>query len=65
MTSHLTRPCRVCGASGRVPRARRRLPNGEPDRFDTIDWPEITCGVCFGSGQVPLDPQSIREPAGF
>ena len=67
MTSHLTEPCKTCDGAGRVPRPRRKLPNGEPDRFDTIDWPEVVCETCTGSGRVPLDPQSIKEntPAGF
>jgi DnaJ-class molecular chaperone len=63
VSSHLTEPCKTCDGSGRVPRPRRRLPNGEPDRFDTVEWPETICDACSGSGQVPLAPQSIRERA--
>ncbi|MBV8777968.1 MAG: hypothetical protein JO032_20105 [Alphaproteobacteria bacterium] len=61
MASHLTETCKTCSGSGRVARPRRHLPNGEPDRFDTIEWPEIICDACGGSGQVPVEPQTIRE----
>jgi RecJ-like exonuclease len=63
VTSHLTEPCNICDGSGKVPRARRRLPNGEPDRLDTIDWPEVICDTCNGSGQVAIQPGSIQERA--
>jgi DnaJ-class molecular chaperone len=61
VASHLTETCKTCDGSGRVPRPRRCLPNGEPDRFDTVEWPEVVCDTCAGSGQVSLDPHSIRE----
>lgn len=63
MTSHLRGPCKTCDGSGKVPRPRRRLPNGEPDRFDTIDWPEAVCEACGGCGEQPVAPQSIQERA--
>jgi len=63
VATHLTEPCKTCDGSGRVARPRRRLPNGEPDRFDNIEWPEMICETCCGSGQVPVEPQSIRERA--
>lgn len=61
MASHLTEPCKTCDGTGRIARARRRLPNGEPDRLDTIEWPEVICDLCNGSGQVPVAPGSIKE----
>ncbi|HTZ38338.1 MAG TPA: hypothetical protein VMB84_20100 [Stellaceae bacterium] len=63
MASHLTERCKTCDGTGRVPRPRRRLPNGEPDRFDTIDWPEMICDTCAGTGEIEVATGSIREPA--
>lgn len=58
--SHLAQPCSTCGGNGVVPRERRRLPNGEMDTFDTLDWPHVTCDVCAGSGQVLVDPATVN-----
>lgn len=55
LTTTLMKPCEVCKGEGVVPRDPRRLPNGEPDKFDTIDWPMVVCSTCSGSGEVP-DP---------
>ena len=35
-------PCTACGGTGTVPRQRRRLPNGELDKFDTLDCVSLT-----------------------
>ena len=59
----LMEPCKVCNGTGKVPRPRRRLPNGEPDRLDTIDWPEVICGTCHGSGETAVELASIQETA--
>jgi DnaJ-class molecular chaperone len=61
MHSHLTEPCKTCDGAGLVPRARRRLPNGEPDQLDAIEWPQVICETCNGSGRVPLDHSTIAE----
>jgi RecJ-like exonuclease len=54
-------PCKICSGTGKVPRVRRRLPNGEPDRFDTIDWPEVICDVCQGSGETAVELASLEK----
>jgi len=64
MHPKLTDPCKTCDGTGRVARARRRLPNGEIDQLDTIEWPEVICETCCGSGRVPADLKSIPEKAG-
>lgn len=61
MQRHLTEPCKTCDGTGLVPRARRQLPNGEPDQLDTIEWPRVICETCNGSGRVPLDHGTIAE----
>jgi DnaJ-class molecular chaperone len=61
MHSHLTEPCKSCDGTGLVARARRRLPNGEPDQLDTLEWPQVICETCNGSGRVPLDHATIVE----
>jgi hypothetical protein len=48
MHPKLTDPCKTCDGTGRVARARRRLPNGEIDQLDTIEWPEVICETCCG-----------------
>jgi hypothetical protein len=60
----LTEPCKTCDGTGLVPRARRRLPSGEPDQLDTIEWPQVICELCNGSGRVPLDHGAVAETAG-
>lgn len=52
MTSNLMQTCPVCQGEGTVPRVRRSLPNGEPDKFDTVIWPSVICNACGGSGKV-------------
>lgn len=61
MMSHLTTPCTTCSGSGLVPRARRRLPNGELDALDTLVWPEVICETCNGTGQIAVRPETIEE----
>lgn len=61
MQPHLTEPCKTCDGTGLVPRPRRRLPNGEPDQLDTVEWPQVICESCNGSGRVPLDHGTIAE----
>jgi len=61
MQPALTQPCTACDGTGLVARARRRLPNGEPDQLDTIEWPSTICETCNGSGRVPLDHGTIVE----
>jgi DnaJ-class molecular chaperone len=61
MQPALTEPCKTCDGTGLVSRARRRLPNGEPDQFDTSEWPQIICETCTGSGRVPLDHGTVAE----
>lgn len=56
-----TTPCTPCSGSGLVPRPKRRLPNGELDPFDTVEWQKITCEPCGGSGLVPLNLNTIAE----
>jgi len=63
MTPALTEACNFCGGSGTVPRALRRLPNGELDQFDTIFWPEVVCEACGGGGRMPLRVELIEEQA--
>jgi len=63
VTTHLTEPCKICSGSGLVPRARRRLPNGEPDERDILAWPAVLCETCNGSGQVPVRIELIEEPS--
>jgi DnaJ-class molecular chaperone len=63
MQPHLTEPCKTCDGTGLVARARRTLPNGEPDRLDRIEWPQAICETCNGSGRVPLDHSQIAETA--
>jgi hypothetical protein len=57
----LTQPCGICGGRGAVPRDRRRLPNGELDPFDTLNWPEIVCDACNGTGQIALQPEATQK----
>jgi DnaJ-class molecular chaperone len=64
MQPRLTEPCKACDGTGLVARAARRLPNGEPDRLDTVKWPQTICETCNGSGRVPLDYRTIAETAG-
>jgi hypothetical protein len=40
-----------------VARPPRRLPNGELDQFDTVQWPSVICGVCQGEGSVVFSPR--------
>jgi len=61
MHPRLSEPCRACDATGLVTRAARRLPNGEPDRLDTVKWPQVICETCNGSGRVQLDHGAIGE----
>jgi DnaJ-class molecular chaperone len=61
VTAHLTEPCKTCSGSGLVPRARRRLPNGQIDERDVLAWPAVLCETCNGSGQVPVRVESIQE----
>jgi len=37
------------------------LPNGAIDPLDTVDWPEIVCEACGGSGERPVDLATIAE----
>lgn len=60
----LTDPCDICDGTGLVQRARRRLPNGEPDQLDTIEWPQVICDHCNGCGRVPADLRSVPENSG-
>ncbi|HEX3883373.1 MAG TPA: hypothetical protein VHW66_12000 [Stellaceae bacterium] len=64
MNTALTQPCETCDGAGLVPRPRRRLPNGEPDQLDTVEWPSMVCETCNGTGRVPLDHTSVVETAG-
>jgi DnaJ-class molecular chaperone len=63
MTPKLSEPCKTCGGTGKVPRSVRRLPNGELDQFDTLDWPETICDACTGSGVVDISPETVQETA--
>ena len=57
----LTVPCKPCSGSGLVPREKRRLPNGEIDPFDHVEWQTITCEPCGGAGAVPLNYAEVEE----
>lgn len=51
------KPCDPCSGSGLVARPPRRLPNGELDPFDTVQWPSVICETCQGAGSVPFSPR--------
>jgi len=53
-----TKSCPGCGGKGTVRRHPRHLPDGQPDKFDTIDWPVVICDACSGSGEVGAEPPS-------
>lgn len=63
MTSNLMQACPVCQGEGTVPRVRRSLPNGEPDKFDTVIWPSVICSACGGSGKIADRSSPAGEPA--
>jgi hypothetical protein len=61
MQPRLTEPCTTCDNTGLVARPRRNLPNGEPDQLDTVEWPQVICDICNGSGCVPLNHSAVAE----
>jgi len=57
MAAPLRKPCPTCHGTGLVPRAKRRLDNGEIDPFDTVEWPSLPCETCTGMGSLVDRPK--------